>query len=113
MRPFQVGAIPAPPPPVIRKSATVDQTAKFAEFRLYPNPASDLTRVDFVLEEGAEVTASIYGMDGRLMNTEKLGYLNDGIQTIQVPVGHLDNGMYIFELKAGDKLFRESFVVSK
>jgi len=112
MRPFNVGP-EMPPPPKEGIRTYEEQTAQFREFRLYPNPASDLTTVDFALEEGAEVTVSIYGMDGRLMNTEKLGYQNDGIKSIQVPVGHLDNGMYIFELKAGDKLIRESFVVSK
>jgi spore coat protein A len=114
MRPFNVGPIvPLKPGKGGKKSAAVEQADQFGEFRLYPNPASDLTTVDFVLAEGADVTVSIYGMDGRMMNSEKLGYLNDGTQTIEVPVGHLDNGMYIFELRAGDKLFRESFVFSK
>ena len=115
MRVLNVGPILPPPSGGKggKKSAAVEQADQFGEFRLYPNPASDLTTVDFALEESADVTVSIYGMDGRLMNTEKLGYLNEGIKTIQVPVGHLDNGMYIFELRAGDKLIRESFVVSK
>ena len=52
-------------------------------------------------------------MDGRMINSEELGHLNDGIQTIAVPVGHLDNGMYILEVKAGNNLFRENFIVTK
>jgi spore coat protein A len=113
MRVFHVG--PLPPSGGTKGAVVEDQDVPdgYGEFRLYPNPASDLTTVDFALEESADVTVSIYGMDGRLMNTEELGYLNEGSKTIQVPVGHLDNGMYIFELKAGDKLIRESFVVSK
>ena len=83
------------------------------EFRLYPNPAAELVTVDLMLEQGAEISVSIYGLDGKVLNSEKLGYLNDGLQSIAVPVGHLDNGMYVIELKAGEKQYRESIFISK
>ena len=116
MRPFNVGDLVLPNTPGGKKAAYVgDQVEpdQFGDFRLFPNPASDLTTVEFVLAEGADVRISIYGMDGRMINSEELGHLNDGLQSIAVPVGHLDNGMYILELKAGSKLFRESFIVNK
>jgi len=108
MRPFEV--MPPAPPPVLKGASVEDQQK---EFRLYPNPASELITVDLVLEEGADISISIYGLDGRVINSEKLGYLDDGIQSIAVPVDHLDNGMYILELKAGNKQFRESIIISK
>jgi len=117
MRPFNVGPVlPVVPVPGGKKGAVVEnqlEPDQFGEFRLYPNPASDMTTVDFALAEGADVRISIYGMDGRMINSEELGYLNDGVQSIAVPVGHLDNGMYILEVKAGNKLFRENFIVNK
>ncbi len=115
MRPFNVGPV-IPPGPGGKKGASVEdqlEPDQFGQFRLYPSPASDMTTVEFALEERTDVRISIYGMDGRMINSEELGYLNDGPQSIAVPVGHLDNGMYILEVKAGNKLLRESFIVSK
>jgi spore coat protein A len=112
MRPFHVGPLPAPPPPALKAAAAGDPVLQ-TEFRLFPNPASEMITVDLLLEEGADVSISIYGLEGRMINSEKLGYLNDGLQSIAVPVGHLDNGMYILELKAGSKQFRESIIISK
>lgn len=115
MRVLHVGPIPQPSIGKKKGAAVEDQLEpdQFGDFRLYPNPASDRTIVDFVLEESAEVRVSIYGFDGKIINSEELGALNDGTHSIEVPVGHLDNGMYIFELKAGNKQFRESMIISK
>jgi spore coat protein A len=113
MRAFHVGPIPAPPPQNLKSAAADADQEQINGFRLYPNPASELITVDLMLEKGAEISISIYGLDGRIINSEELGYLNDGIQSIAVPVGHLDNGMYIVELKAGDKQFRQSIIISK
>jgi len=115
MRPYHVGPIPPPPSGGKKGAAVADQGLPdwSGEFRLYPNPASQLTTVEFMLEEAAEISVSIYGLDGKVINSENLGYLNDGLQSIAVPVGHLDNGMYVFELKAGNKQFRETIIVSK
>jgi spore coat protein A len=115
MRPFQVGPIP-PATMGKKKGAAVGDAVEpdqFGEFRLYPNPASELITVDLMLEEGADISVSIYGFDGRIINSEKLGYLNEGIQSIAVPVDHLDNGIYILELKSGSKKFRESIIITK
>jgi spore coat protein A len=115
MRPFHVGPIPPPPGGGKKGAAVGDQAVSdwSGEFRLYPNPASELITVDLMLEQGADVSVSIFGLDGRKINSDALGYLNDGLQSIAVPVDHLDNGMYILELKAGSKQFRESILISK
>ena len=110
MRPFQVGTLPAPPPASLKGVYVGEQ---IGDFRFFPNPASDRTIVEFVLAAGVDVSVSIYGIDGRIINSEELGYLNEGFQSISVPLNHLDNGMYILELKAGDKQFRESIIISK
>jgi hypothetical protein len=67
-------------------------------------------RVDLTQEKTSKIRVS---MEQTTQDLLGLGYLNDGIQSIAVPVGHLVNGMYILELKTGDRQYRESIFISK
>ena len=115
MRPFHVGPIPAAPP-VLKGASVEDPSADLdqqKEFRLYPNPVSDRATVEFVLAGDSQVTIHLYKLDGRVVKSENLGTLNEGFHNHTITVDDLDNGMYILELKAGNKQFRESIIVSQ
>ena len=59
------------------------------------------------------MTIHLYNLDGRLVKSENLGTLNEGFHNHTITVDDLDNGMYILELKAGNKQFRKSIIVSQ
>jgi len=116
MRPFHVGPIP-PAHSGGKKGASVEDPKTDMdlqkEFRLYPNPVSDQATVEFVLAGDSPVTIHLYNVDGRIVKSENLGTLNEGFHNHTITVDDLDNGMYILELKAGDKQFRQSIIVSQ
>ena len=55
---------------------------KPVEFRLlanYPNPFNATTRLQYTLPEAAQVTLTIYNLNGTLVNTLVNGYQSDGV----------------------------------
>ena len=69
----------------------------------YPNPAvsSDIIRVQYGLENAAEkVEVNVYDMNGKLIFSHVEGDRAAGIHTIDIPVGTLTAGSYVYSLQA-------------
>lgn len=116
MRPFHVGPIPPPPNNGGKKgAAVVDQEVPewSGEFKIFPNPISDLAIIEFGLESDAGATLNIYNLDGRLVKSEDLGSRSKGYNTHTLSTDQLGGGVYLLELRAGDKLIRERIFISK
>jgi len=112
MRPFHVGTLPAPPP----LQGVADQNNDLEQmngFRLYPNPVMDRATIEFVLDGDAEVSIRLFNLDGRVAKSENLGSLKEGYHNHTFTSDQLESGMYILEMKAGSRLYRESIIISK
>jgi hypothetical protein len=72
------------------------------EFKLYPNPASDL--VYLVLP--AEATLRILDLTGSLLF---IGDFREGVVTLNIE--HLPAGIYLFRVSAGDKVYTKRVVI--
>jgi spore coat protein A len=112
MRPFHVGPIPAP---AGLKSESVEDVSinNLADFRLYPNPMSDQGFVEFTLEQPSDVRINLYDLDGRLVKMDEFGVIQKGSHTITMPVGEIEEGLYILELNTGNNLYRERIVIAR
>jgi spore coat protein A len=111
MRPLHVGPIPG----VGLKSESVEKVSidNLADFRLYPNPMSDQGFVEFTLEQSSDVRINLYNLDGRLVKMDEFGVIQKGSHTITMPVGDIEEGLYILELNTGTKLHRERILISR
>ncbi|MFC2112778.1 T9SS type A sorting domain-containing protein [Bacteroidota bacterium] len=83
-------------------------TGKLAAFELraYPNPFSDVTRIEFPNPGNKAHHLSVYNLSGKLVR-EISGITG---QEIYFERKNLDAGYYVFELR-GEKLFRGKFVI--
>ena len=103
---FEVEDVPAAPPLTEMRP---DQTALLAN---YPNPFNPETWIPYQLAASADVTLTIYAMDGRAVRTLALGHQPigmyqdrsraaywDGRNRIGEPVA---SGVYFYTLTAGD-----------
>ena len=103
---FEVEDVPAAPPLTEMRP---DQTALLAN---YPNPFNPETWIPYQLAASADVTLTIYAMDGRAVRTLALGHQPigmyqdrsraaywDGRNSIGEPVA---SGVYFYTLTAGD-----------
>jgi photosystem II stability/assembly factor-like uncharacterized protein len=87
-------------------------TAMFNGLTIFPNPANDVSTVNFVLRDRTEVTATVYDINGRQVATVARQSFPKGEQRLQLPVQTLANGTYILELRAGDGRQTGRFVVN-
>lgn len=73
------------------------------EMTLTPNPADDQARLSFNIDKEADVQVQVVSLDGKVIDNIDLGTLNSGNQTQNIDVRHLNTGMYMVELLAGNQ----------
>lgn len=79
---------------------------KIEQIKIYPNPAQDFVSID-IPKNYSHAQLSIYNLIGQLVATMP-------IQPNQnIPITELGNGMYIFVVQTGDKIWRERVVVGR
>ncbi len=81
--------------------------------RIYPNPMNDLGTIAFNLGAAADVTISIYNLEGRLVKTIKAGKLNSGEQKIQISTDEFSKGTYLVSIDGSGIHASSKFVVVK
>ena len=77
----------------------------------YPNPASDVLRVNYSLPAVSEVNMTITSLDGRVVRAENLGTQQAGSNTTTVNVADLSAGVYLVTLQTGTGMTTRRIVV--
>ncbi len=80
---------------------------------VYPNPMSDRGTIAFNLTDAANVTISIYNLEGRLVKTIKPGKLNSGDQKIEISTDEFSKGTYLVSIDGSGIHAYSKFVVVK
>ncbi len=84
-----------------------EKTSATTEVIIYPNPASETTRVTWTLVKGKSVSISVYDLSGRHL-TNQTHSLKSGQSSVDVPVGELQPGIYLMRIR-----FEDGFEVAK
>ncbi|MBA3649108.1 MAG: T9SS type A sorting domain-containing protein [Chitinophagales bacterium] len=71
---------------------------------IYPNPTSGLSTINFFLPESKQVVLRIRDMAGRQLSYTNQGELLEGEHSIHFDVSSFNSGIYIVELRAGDRV---------
>ena len=89
----------------------------------YPNPFNPETWIPYQLSDPAEVTVSIYSVDGKLVRTLELGQVPAGIYQSRSRAAYWDgrnaqgesvaSGVYFYTLRAGDFSATRKMVIRK
>lgn len=88
---------------------TNDELSSFSEIddhksiTLSPNPFIDAIQVDLELNSRSYVSAKLYNLEGQLIVTIVDKHLSLGKHTITDDLSNLDGGVYLLEVKTGDK----------
>ena len=67
----------------------------------YPNPATNMTRVNMTLVEPANVTLEVSNLIGQKVSTYNYGPYAKGLHTLEINVSDLESGIYIYTLSTG------------
>ncbi len=88
---------------------------EFALHQAYPNPFNPSTTISFDIPAQTHSNASlrIYDITGRLVATLVDEQLAPGTHTLQWQPVNLSSGLYIVQLKAGEKIFNQKITFIK
>jgi hypothetical protein len=72
-----------------------------ANLKVFPNPTTDFTKLNFTLFKTTDVIVNIYNISGVLVKTIHEKNVSKGDQTIDINVCDLKSGSYIIKFQAG------------
>ena len=78
---------------------------------MYPNPVSDMAKVNFMMNSKGNVSYEVYDICGRRVMSKNLGNYADGSYEVSVDMSALSTGAYIFRLNQGGKSSSVKFIV--
>ena len=116
---YKWSGVNAPAAPA-QKTELSQPTALLAN---YPNPFNPETWIPYQLSEPAEVSVSIYSVDGKLVRTLELGQMPSGVYSDKERAAYWDgrnaagepvaSGVYFYTLRAGDFKATRKMVIRK
>lgn len=98
------------------KTSSVDELAiKNTNLYVYPNPVNgNKINLTFDLKKSQDIGIAIYNISGKMINNLYKGKSNKGINSIEFDLPeNLDNGIYYFQLKSGEKTSLIKFCIAK
>lgn len=90
------------------------QISKFVEndFKLYPNPAQNEVNVEVYSDKAINASIEIKDMNLKSIFTLKNDIkLTEGINTFKLPIQSIANGVYFLQIRKGDKIINQKFVI--
>ncbi|MEP7129146.1 MAG: choice-of-anchor V domain-containing protein [Chitinophagales bacterium] len=88
----------------------VEETGDFAAFNVYPNPTPDQVHVTYSLDQPQQVVVSMFNLSGKMIGVLQNESQASGIYHPSFSIEGFAKGVYILELKAGEKSFSRKIV---
>ena len=82
-------------------------------FQNYPNPFNPSTLINFQIPEHSQISLNVYDMLGREVAVLMNGPIQAGYHQIPFDAKNLSSGMYIYRLKAGNKVITRKLTLIK
>lgn len=83
-------------------SDVANVASKLAVYGNYPNPANDMTNINFGLANASEVKVQIMDVTGRTISTTNYGKMNAGANTVTVNTAALASGTYVYMITSNN-----------
>jgi hypothetical protein len=75
------------------------------QFEVFPNPFYSKLQITFALDRNEEINIQLYGLSGRMVYSEQKQFSSGkGNLIIDANKSGLKPGMYIYRLKAGNRV---------
>ena len=92
-------------------SSTGDLTRTFENLTVTPNPADDVTRIDFKLTTSSHIRVTVGRMDGGAVQSTDFGLLEAGPHELELSLGDMPSGMYLLSLHDRDQRIQKILVI--
>jgi hypothetical protein len=87
------------------------QSGLVTDLSLYPNPATEATRLNYTLQQGQTVKVAIYSLLGQQVSLIHQGHQSSGTYSLRVPISGLPAGVYFCNLQVAGHTFTQRMVV--
>jgi hypothetical protein len=81
-------------------SLNVENINGLTELSVYPNPAKDMAKLSFSLENASNLTIAIYDQLGQLVQTVSNSQYNAGLNQVEINTSALNSGIYSVRIDA-------------
>jgi hypothetical protein len=78
---------------------------------IYPNPANEYTKIDFILTQESAVSISAYSADGRLVYSSGTTRLPQGEHSKAIDLSNFAKGIYMIMLRVDDRVYYGKLIV--
>jgi hypothetical protein len=85
------------------KNITIPNPKEFKLEQNYPNPFNPHTNISFTLPQSADVSLSIYDIQGKDVESQQIKQFPPGKHQIEYHASHLPSGVYFYRLNAQTK----------
>jgi hypothetical protein len=79
-------------------------------FRVYPNPTTGATNLDFALKNAGDLTIDVIDLSGRVVKQVFSGNQPSGQQVMQIDAAGLQNGVYLIRMQSNGQQVVRKFV---
>jgi len=93
-------------------NSLADNANNLPALSISPNPASDYFRLDYPITKGTQAKIEIFDISGKLVKTEKTGFLMKGNHFSVVNVADMPSGNYLVNLTTNDNTSTVKLTVS-
>lgn len=90
--------------------ANLDELTVDTDFRMYPNPATNVTVIEADLTQNAEISIALTDMAGKVVDTRDYGVVTPGTK-LPITTASLDAGVYVVQLTVNGKLMAKQLIV--
>lgn len=101
--------------PVVRMnfdaSLGLNENQSINEVKLFPNPATDNTVVEFNLDNASDISVQVIDVTGKVVETISLTNASAGKNTAELNVASLATGIYSVEIKSNESSITKKLVV--
>lgn len=89
------------------------EAATAVEFaKVFPNPAVDMTNLQFNLNQASNVTVEMYNAMGQIVYSNTLGEVN-GFQNVEISTSDLESGVYLLNVNVDGNVITKTVSVAK
>jgi beta-glucanase (GH16 family) len=104
---------------LLRKGEAINTSSNFSgtpvqssvSLRNYPNPVRTETSFYYTLQEPAQVSLMVFNLNGKEVETIESGFRQKGEHIIKWTAGELSAGIYLYQLRVGEKSETRKLVV--
>ena len=90
-----------------------DNSAFSGIVNIYPNPANNMINVNYEIKSNEKVSINVTNLAGQVVATKNNGSQVSGSYKSEMDLSSLANGLYLVQLKVGDRVHTEKISVVK